>query len=171
LDERGSAALLKKASRSVSFAFIKLCMASLPKTGRNGLECRGFPCNCSGGGPCRAKGRTISKTCPTDAPACSALIASCDAVWRRSRDRADLWIWMLRYRSHHRSILIDAIASHAADATLHVLRNPEAVRRFLADVVRNERRKEPRRAGCNIEQPAGFASVPTQTAVYRPRVS
>jgi hypothetical protein len=36
---------------------------------------------------------------------------------------------MLRYR-HHRSILIDVIAKHAADATLHVLRYPEAVRRF-----------------------------------------
>jgi adenylate kinase family enzyme len=53
---------------------------------------------------------------------------------RRSRERADFWLWMLRYRRHHRSILIDAIANHAAGATLHVLRNPEAVRRFLADV-------------------------------------
>ena len=62
---------------------------------------------------------------------------------RRSRERADFWLWLFRYRRHHRSILIDAIANHAADATLHILRNPEAVRRFLADLIRNDRREEP----------------------------
>jgi adenylate kinase family enzyme len=65
---------------------------------------------------------------------------------RRSRERADFWLWMLRYR-HYRSILMDAIAKHAAHATLYVLRNPEAVRRFLADVIRNDRREQPRPDG------------------------
>jgi hypothetical protein len=34
---------------------------------------------------------------------------------------------------------MEAIASHAADAAFYVLRDPEAVRRFVVDVVRNEK--------------------------------
>ena len=58
---------------------------------------------------------------------------------RRSRERADFWLWLLRYRRQSRPVLMDAIADHAANATLHVLRNPEALRRFVADVVRKYR--------------------------------
>jgi adenylate kinase family enzyme len=60
-------------------------------------------------------------------------------AWRavkRSRERADFWLWMLRYRRHYRPILLTAMANHASDATLHVLRNPAAIRRFLADLSR-----------------------------------
>lgn len=53
---------------------------------------------------------------------------------RRSRERADFWFWLLRYRRKNRPILIEAIAKHAVQADLHVLRDPEALRRFLADL-------------------------------------
>jgi nicotinamide riboside kinase len=58
---------------------------------------------------------------------------------RRSRERADFWLWLLRYRGRSRPFLMEAIARHAANARLHVLRNPEALRRFLADVARDFR--------------------------------
>jgi adenylate kinase family enzyme len=58
------------------------------------------------------------------------------ALWR-SRERADFWLWLLRYRRQSRPSLLEAIATHAPGAKLEVLRNPEALRRFVADVVRN----------------------------------
>ena len=56
---------------------------------------------------------------------------------RRSRERADFWLWLLRYRRQSRPFLMEAIAKYAGHATLHVIRNPEALRRFVADVRRN----------------------------------
>jgi nicotinamide riboside kinase len=53
---------------------------------------------------------------------------------RRSRERADFWRWLLAYRFQSRPTLMRAIADHAASADLRVLRDPEALRRFLADV-------------------------------------
>jgi adenylate kinase family enzyme len=58
------------------------------------------------------------------------------AVWR-SCEGADFWIWLLWYRRQSRPILLEAIATHAPGAKLLVLRNPEALRRFVADAVRN----------------------------------
>jgi adenylate kinase family enzyme len=55
---------------------------------------------------------------------------------RRSRERADFWLWLLRYRRQSRPILIEAINKHAAQADLHVLRNPQALRRFLTNIDR-----------------------------------
>ncbi len=52
---------------------------------------------------------------------------------RRSRERADFWRWLLLYRRQSRPLLMEAIAKHATNADLHVLRNPEAVRQFLED--------------------------------------
>ena len=63
---------------------------------------------------------------------------------RRSRERTDFWLWLLRYHRQSRPFLMEAIANHAASATLHVLRNPEALRRFVADVVRKYRAAQPR---------------------------
>ena len=63
---------------------------------------------------------------------------ACRAV-RRSRERADFWRWLLTYRCHRRPILMQAIAKHAATAEVRVLRNPEAIRRFVADVARESR--------------------------------
>jgi adenylate kinase family enzyme len=50
---------------------------------------------------------------------------------RRSRERADFWRWLLAYRSRSLPLLMEAIAAHAANAQLHVLRDPRALRRFL----------------------------------------
>jgi adenylate kinase family enzyme len=51
---------------------------------------------------------------------------------RRSRERMDFWLWLIRYRRRSRPALMAAIACHAPVAVVHVLRNPRAVRRFLA---------------------------------------
>jgi hypothetical protein len=52
---------------------------------------------------------------------------------RRSRERSDFWRWLLAYRWQGRPILMEAIAKHAVHADLHVFRNPEALRRFVAE--------------------------------------
>ena len=53
---------------------------------------------------------------------------------RRSRERADFWRWLLSYRRRSRPLLLQAIAAHARDADIHVLRTPRAVRRFVAEI-------------------------------------
>src|SRR6266852_6637188 len=55
---------------------------------------------------------------------------------RRSRERADFWLWLWRYRRRSRPFLMQAIANHAPGSTLHILRKPVALRRFVADVAR-----------------------------------
>ena len=62
---------------------------------------------------------------------------------RRSREQLDFWLWLLRYRRHSRPLLMKAIRHHGTTATIHLLRNPEAVRRFVADVVHNCQRAQP----------------------------
>lgn len=57
-------------------------------------------------------------------------------AFRRSRERADFWRWLLTYPGKSRPILMAAIARHAPNANLHVLRNPNAVRKFLAAIAR-----------------------------------
>ena len=60
-------------------------------------------------------------------------------VWRavrRSRERADFWLWLLRYRYRSRPILIKAFGNYAVNATIHVLSNPAALRQFVADAAR-----------------------------------
>jgi hypothetical protein len=58
-------------------------------------------------------------------------------VLRRSRERADFWLWLFRYRRQFRPFLIGEIARHAPDAALHVLPNPAAVRQFIAKLRRD----------------------------------
>lgn len=58
---------------------------------------------------------------------------------RRSREGADFWRWLVAYRFQSRPILIQAIAACAASADLQVIRDPRALRRFVADVGRKER--------------------------------
>jgi nicotinamide riboside kinase len=53
---------------------------------------------------------------------------------RRSRERADFWWWLLTYRRRSRPLLLQAIAAHAGDAEIHVLRTPRAVSRFVARI-------------------------------------
>jgi len=55
---------------------------------------------------------------------------------RRSRERADFWLWLLRYRRKSRPLHIDAIHKFASQAELHVLPDPKALERFLAHIVR-----------------------------------
>ncbi len=55
---------------------------------------------------------------------------------RRSRERADFWFWLTAYRIRSRPILMRAIREHASNANLHILRDPEAVRQFVAEVTR-----------------------------------
>lgn len=59
-------------------------------------------------------------------------------AWRallRSRERMDFWLWLLRYRRQSRPLLLRAISVHAGAATVHVLRNPESVQKFIAAIV------------------------------------
>lgn len=56
-------------------------------------------------------------------------------AFRRSRERADFWVWLWQYRRKSRPLLMEAIANHAPNATLHVLRNPKAVARFLGGAI------------------------------------
>ena len=51
---------------------------------------------------------------------------------RRGRERADFWRWLLTYRRRQRPLIMAAIASEAASADLHLLRNPRALALFLA---------------------------------------
>jgi adenylate kinase family enzyme len=55
---------------------------------------------------------------------------------RRSRERADFWWWILRYRWDSRPALLKAIASYAPKAELQVFRDPEAVNRFVVELAR-----------------------------------
>jgi len=65
------------------------------------------------------------------------------AVWR-SYERVDFWLWLLRYRLQSRPLLMTAISKHAPTATIHLLRDPAAVRRFVGNVFHN----------CESEQPS-----------------
>lgn len=51
---------------------------------------------------------------------------------RRGPERGDFWRWVLRYRRESLPRLLDAIARHAPDARVQVLRSPRAVQDFLA---------------------------------------
>ena len=53
---------------------------------------------------------------------------------RRSHERMDFWLWLLRYPYRSRPFLMRMIAAHAPGARLYVLRNPAEVARFLGDV-------------------------------------
>jgi adenylate kinase family enzyme len=58
---------------------------------------------------------------------------------RRSRERIDFWLWLLRYRRTSRPLLMAKIGQHASGATVHVLKGPEALRQFLSGVARDRR--------------------------------
>jgi adenylate kinase family enzyme len=56
---------------------------------------------------------------------------------RRSREGADFWRWLLRYRSQSRPLLLQAIAKHAPNADFRMIRSPGALTRFVAGLARN----------------------------------
>jgi adenylate kinase family enzyme len=60
---------------------------------------------------------------------------------RRSRESADFWRWLLTYRRLSRPLLVEAIATHAPSADLHVLRTPGALRRFVTHVEDSRRKR------------------------------
>jgi hypothetical protein len=51
---------------------------------------------------------------------------------RRSRERSDFWWWLVSWRWTSRPALRRAIAEHAPNAKVHVLRGPRDIRRLLA---------------------------------------
>jgi len=51
---------------------------------------------------------------------------------RRSRERADFWLWLITWRRRSRGTVLDAVAAHAPQADVHHLRTPAQVTRFLA---------------------------------------
>ncbi len=53
---------------------------------------------------------------------------------RRSRERGDFWRWLFTYRRRSRPVIMQAIATHAGHADLHVLSSPRADRSFLTQV-------------------------------------
>jgi adenylate kinase family enzyme len=56
-------------------------------------------------------------------------------VWRalrRSRENLVFWRWVVGYRRRALPTVMAAIAEHAGDAEVHVLRGPRAVEHFLA---------------------------------------
>jgi adenylate kinase family enzyme len=55
---------------------------------------------------------------------------------RRARERADFWLWVLAYRRDSVPHLRAMISQHAPAATVHILRSPSAVKRFLGTVAR-----------------------------------
>lgn len=50
---------------------------------------------------------------------------------RRGRERADFWLWMIRWRRRSRPAILGAVAQVAPSARLAVLRSPREVERFL----------------------------------------
>jgi nicotinamide riboside kinase len=53
---------------------------------------------------------------------------------RRSSERADFWRWLLTYRRRSRPLIQQAIAAHAGEASVLVLRTPRSVRQFVATI-------------------------------------
>ena len=53
---------------------------------------------------------------------------------RRSRERMDFWMWLLRHRWVSRPLVMKAIREHAGGARVYVLRDSRAVARFLEEV-------------------------------------
>ena len=54
-------------------------------------------------------------------------------AFRRAHERADFWRSLLAYRRQSRPLLMQAIASRAPNADLHVLCGPGEVERFIAE--------------------------------------
>lgn len=60
---------------------------------------------------------------------------------RRSRERADFWWWLLTWRYRSRKVVLQTAATCAAQADVHVLRNPRQLRRFFANVAATHQRR------------------------------
>lgn len=51
---------------------------------------------------------------------------------RRGRENADYWLWVRNYRRRSLPQVLREISAHAPQATVHVLRSPSMVRRFIS---------------------------------------
>ncbi|MEV0247418.1 adenylate kinase [Nocardia sp. NPDC050712] len=51
---------------------------------------------------------------------------------RRSRENLTFWRWLIGYRRHSLPLITSAIAQHAPEATVRLLRHPRDVERFLS---------------------------------------
>ncbi|GAB2863928.1 DNA topology modulation protein [Actinocorallia aurea] len=51
---------------------------------------------------------------------------------RRSRETREFWLWVLTYRRRALPVIRAALAAHAPDADVRVLRSPRAVARLVA---------------------------------------
>jgi adenylate kinase family enzyme len=56
---------------------------------------------------------------------------------RRSRENRAFWVWLVTYRRRALPVVLAAIAEHAGQARVHVLRSPRAVEKFLAEAGRH----------------------------------
>ena len=55
---------------------------------------------------------------------------------RRSRERRDFWLWVLRYRRRHLPQVLRVLDAHAPTSTVLRLRSPRATRAFLRSLER-----------------------------------
>jgi len=53
---------------------------------------------------------------------------------RRGRERSDFWQWLIKYRRRSLPLLMQAISRFAPHAELHLIRNPEELRQFVAEL-------------------------------------
>jgi adenylate kinase family enzyme len=65
-----------------------------------------------------------------------ALVRCAWRVLRRGRERSDFWKWLIAYRRRSLPVLMQAISKFAPHAELHLIRNPEELRRFVIGLER-----------------------------------
>lgn len=53
---------------------------------------------------------------------------------RRSRENLTFWRWLIGYRRHSLPIITTAITDYAPNATVHLLRHPRDVERFITRI-------------------------------------
>lgn len=53
---------------------------------------------------------------------------------RRGRERSDFWQLLITYRRRSLPLLMQAISKFAPHAELHLIRNPEELRQFVAEL-------------------------------------
>lgn len=63
-----------------------------------------------------------------------ALVRCAWRALRRGRERSDFWQWSITYRRRSLPLLMQAISRFAPHAELHLIRNPEELRNFLAEL-------------------------------------
>lgn len=53
---------------------------------------------------------------------------------RRGLESSDFWQWLIKYRRRSLPLLMQAISRFAPHAELHLIRNPEELRQFVAEL-------------------------------------